>query len=439
MVKPIGNRGNPGSERVGGSMIEERYLLISYIPVYINDQGAFHRPTVEKGPDQTPEPHPQLDAALSLRRELHDGGSDLRPLEDSDYAERITYLDLPEFRSTLGTLTSLPIAVGQLWKAIGQTDIVTVGLGGWPIDLAWFVVPMARLRRRFLVVAVAGAWWRRGWRRPFRLKALIQAVTFEVPGAALRERLSPGDIYSCWLSPASLPAVPPETGHVVPASWIDEEIIFPKDRAEALWAEKLKESGRPLRAGFAVLPGGGQGRAGVARMPSTGSTNSVSALSSTSSARASSPKSVRRRRLGLARSITITMCGTLPDGPPVFRGTARSRSPGHTEHLRRATSHRLRRLLSGHPRHRLRHDGARPDRHRRAGRQDRPVRRPRSAGMHSHGPPPTAQPCETWGSLRSRQLTALPMTRCTSAEPRSSWSMRWRGVPRATALGSIFW
>ena len=232
-------------------MIEERYLNIIMIPTYMDGDGKryadelWHKDLVR---------HLTPIRDMVLAAPLRQAGSDAKPLfliDHDSFEGRLSYVDLPPCRSLASTLTTLPKALPTLWRAIGDAEIVHIGVGGWPLSYGWFAAPMARLRGKFLLTNLESAGWRLGWKRPIRPKGLITAVVYEVMGrfcvnisdmvtstqaGYLREMLFP------WRR---------GRGHVFSASWVDDSVILSREEAERVWAEKLRDPGRPLRAGFA--------------------------------------------------------------------------------------------------------------------------------------------------------------------------------------------
>ena len=234
------------------TMIESRYLNIIMIPTYVDGDGnryadeLWHKDLVRHlGPIQN----------LTLAAPLRPASEAKFPLFLIDPAKlkgKLGFVDLPPCRSLASALATMPRAIGTLWKAIGNAEIVHLGVGGWPLSYGWVAAPMAKLRGKFLLTNLESAGWRLGWSRPYRARPLMQALVYEVMGyfcvnmsdmvtatqsAYLREMLLP------WRR---------SRGQVFSASWIDEEVILSREQAAASWSEKLRDPGRPLRVGFAA-------------------------------------------------------------------------------------------------------------------------------------------------------------------------------------------
>ena len=68
--------------------------------------------------------------------------------------DRLKFIDLPWATSIWLALKTLPRHVVQYWRAIGPARIVHTGFGGWPINQGWLAVPLAKLRRKFVLANV---------------------------------------------------------------------------------------------------------------------------------------------------------------------------------------------------------------------------------------------------------------------------------------------
>jgi glycosyltransferase involved in cell wall biosynthesis len=232
-------------------MIEQPYLLVMSLPCYIDDQGQryfdelWHKDLVAHLAEMA-----DLRLASPLRREAIPPGA--VPIDPTAYPGRITFIDLPPCASMMGTLRSLPKLIGTLWRAVGEARIVHANAGGWPISFAWIAIPIARLRGKFSLTNVESGGWRLGLRWPWKPKPLLQGLAFELGARAcvnasnLATFTHSGYLDSMMIAPRK------HRGHVVSASWIEQENILPVAEAEALWARKLEDQSRPLRLVFAA-------------------------------------------------------------------------------------------------------------------------------------------------------------------------------------------
>ncbi len=85
---------------------------------------------------------------------------DLRPPADwlACCDDRLTILNVGPL--SRGVVLRIPRIAALLWRVIGQHEIVHTGLAGWPFPLGWIAAPIARIRRRFLVIVVESSFWR---------------------------------------------------------------------------------------------------------------------------------------------------------------------------------------------------------------------------------------------------------------------------------------
>ena len=138
-----------------------------------------------------------------------------------------------------------PLIALRLWQAIGRARIVHVGVAGWPFPLGWLAIPIARARRRSLVVVVESAFW--------RIPPGVPASRVARTRAAWWERINRRAVSACDVSffttRAYLEALhsgDPARAHVLPAVWIDEaQLIDPARLAEVAGGRR----GRFLFAG----------------------------------------------------------------------------------------------------------------------------------------------------------------------------------------------
>jgi glycosyltransferase involved in cell wall biosynthesis len=232
-------------------MIEKPYLLVITLPCYVDAEGRrfleelWHKDLLE---------HLVQIRDLTLASPLRRGLPNRKVLEvdASPYEGKLRYLDLPPTFSTLGTLASLPRLCAQLWEAIGQAEIVHANTGGWPISFGWIAVPMAKLRGKFTLTNVESGSWRLGFNRPWRLKTLLQAIAFESMAWAIVNLSDIATFTHAGYRDSMLLPIRRHRGHVVCASWIDQENILSTERAEMIWREKLANRSRPLRIVFAA-------------------------------------------------------------------------------------------------------------------------------------------------------------------------------------------
>jgi glycosyltransferase involved in cell wall biosynthesis len=144
------------------------------------------------------------------------------------------HVDLSCTRTVAQHVLRLPFDLVRLWKAIGRSKIVHIGVLGWPIPMGWFAGPMAKLRGKFLVVIIESGDWTlpsARWRR-----RLFHAVTaWMAPKLTRAANLA---IYTQEQYRHDYPPREPTLGHVIPASWIDLEHVLTDQEAAAAWDAK---------------------------------------------------------------------------------------------------------------------------------------------------------------------------------------------------------
>jgi len=149
----------------------------------------------------------------------------------------IKLVEMPVQSSAKDTLKKLPIILRQLWRAVGRAKVVHSTIAGWPLPMGWLALPIAILRGKHRVIVVESAPWRlqsglaAGWRK--RLRAGIQEALgrWFVRNASLA--IFTQDEYR-----QSMMGCQASRGHVIPASWIDEENVLDESAAIALWKNK---------------------------------------------------------------------------------------------------------------------------------------------------------------------------------------------------------
>jgi len=164
-------------------------------------------------------------------------------------ASQFELVELPRQDGILTFVAKAPFIVRRLSKAVRRAGIVHSGVVGWPIPMGWVVTPLALLYRKPLVMVVESAPWRlprgveSGWKR--RVRALLQ----EHVGRWVLRR---ADLVICTQDEYRQSLVGPKhpQAFVIPASWIDEKDILPKQQAVESWEKKLSRSGGRLNILF---------------------------------------------------------------------------------------------------------------------------------------------------------------------------------------------
>lgn len=230
------------------AVLEQPYLLVTFIPCYRDDTGArwleqtWHHDLME---------HLRYITDLTLCAPSLPKGVQsnlVRVNIPSDV--RLRYADLPSQTSGLKALLALPRTVARLWRAIGQADIVHSAVIGWPYPLGWIANPFAVWRGKGLVIVVESS-WRRGdtERRTWKIR-IWDAISESLARWSCKRAnvaLFTHSTYRDTLHTGGRGAA-----YVTPAVWINEIDILDEAIAEALWTSKLAEPVRVLFAGRLV-------------------------------------------------------------------------------------------------------------------------------------------------------------------------------------------
>jgi glycosyltransferase involved in cell wall biosynthesis len=149
--------------------------------------------------------------------------------------DRLKYIDLPCPTSHWEALKALPRFILQYWRAIDQGRIVHTGFAGWPINGGLIQVPLAKMRRRFIVANVESSFWRTtsasSWRR--RLQGPLTEVLVRICLRMADLRLFTSKAYLQELMPQGAPRA-----YVTPATWLNDEWILNEEEARNAWAVK---------------------------------------------------------------------------------------------------------------------------------------------------------------------------------------------------------
>jgi glycosyltransferase involved in cell wall biosynthesis len=231
------------------TIINRPYLLVLNMPYFIDAKGqvllerTWHHDLIQ---------HLHYLPALTLAapfRPLPADTAKLVPIEEGLRA-RLGLVPLPPQTSRIRAIAQLLGPFRALWRAIGQADIVHTGIGGWPYPLGWLASPIAKLRRKKLLIIVESA--------PWTLAAKEGATT------GLRKRVESGvyermaRYWSCradlsfYTQPAYLERYHGNgkgPAYVAPATWVNAEDMLEDAQARSLWDAKMLEPVRFLFAG----------------------------------------------------------------------------------------------------------------------------------------------------------------------------------------------
>jgi glycosyltransferase involved in cell wall biosynthesis len=225
------------------------YLLVLHIPIFVDtDGGVFLERTWHHDLIQ----HLHYLRALTLAAPLRPLPADktkLIALEEGLRA-RLRLVPLPPQTSRIRAIAELPWALWALWRAIGQSEIVHTGPGGWPLPLGWLASPIAKLRRKKLLIIVESAPW------TLALKKGSNASPRKRMEGALYELMSK---YCCHRADLSFYTQPEyleryhgkgkRPAYIAPATWVNAEDVLEDTQARLLWDAKMREPVRFLFAG----------------------------------------------------------------------------------------------------------------------------------------------------------------------------------------------
>jgi glycosyltransferase involved in cell wall biosynthesis len=224
------------------ALITEPYLLFACVPMTLDASGRrFSDPLWVKDLEL----HMEYIADLALACPVVYGTpSDGERALTGPLIDQLKLVPLPAPRSRLAAAIALPAALARVWRAVGVTQIVHAGFGGWPINEGWLACPIAKLRGRFLLTNVESSFWRATpdapWHR--RLKGFVAERLNRLCVRAADLRLFTSAQYLREFLREGAPRA-----YVTPATWIDDECMLSEASATATWDTK---SG-PVRLLFA--------------------------------------------------------------------------------------------------------------------------------------------------------------------------------------------
>lgn len=228
--------GAPRRERDDLVTVDEPYLIVLFsLPFYRDQDGRYYlndlwaKDLVE---------HTRYLPRLTLASPL----SSLPPPENTVCIDEIPALrhvrriKLSQPRGGLSIVAHIQMAY-QLWKALEQVAIVHTSVASWPIPEAWFLVPMLRLRRRFLIIGVESAFWRLVPGAPSNFIHRLRSGTVEWLNRLCVERADLS-FFTHQDYKRTLLRKNPSRGLLNEATWIDEEQVISADRLEATIRER---------------------------------------------------------------------------------------------------------------------------------------------------------------------------------------------------------
>jgi glycosyltransferase involved in cell wall biosynthesis len=229
--------------------IEGRYVLLqTSTPVYLDDAGGRWLDSLWA-----------IDARehLSYIRNLtiacptigiDNAKTTLTRIDSDPLLSSIRFVDLPAARSRLRALAHLPRTWAAVWRAVGQAEIVHMGIAGFPYPLGWLGFPIARLRRRKTITVVESAPWRIDPRGRASLTQRLMSGLYESLGKWI-VRGSDLKFFTTEHYRQSLCGDAGDNAHVVQASWIPSSQVIADAGLEARLA--LQDAPpTPIRVAF---------------------------------------------------------------------------------------------------------------------------------------------------------------------------------------------
>ena len=223
----------------------KRYLLVTNIPHYVDARGDVY---LERAWHHDVLRHiaylPQLTIASPLLP-VESGDVDLVRVEEG----QARFVALPPQPSFLAAVRALPGTLTQMYRAVGEADVVHSAVVGWPYPLGWLASVFAKARGRRLVIIVESAPWRLSNERERKsTRKRVRALVYE---RLARWSCRVADL-ALFTQPAYLesllPARPQRAAYVTPATWINAENVLSEQRARKLWRAKAELAPRFLFA-----------------------------------------------------------------------------------------------------------------------------------------------------------------------------------------------
>lgn len=236
------------------AVFERPYLLVSQHPYYQDDSGSawleqmWHHDLIE---------HLSYlkDFTLCAPRLPKGEEPNLVRLE-APLGVRLRIVPLHRQTPPGEALRGLLGTAATLWHEIGNADVVHTSIMGWP-PLDWITNPVARLRRKRLLVVVENTWRRQSRRKNWMIKT-VAGLHESATEVMARWSCNHADV-ALFTQPSFRDALFTHgqgAAYVTPAVWVNQEDILDPATAERLWARKLTEPVRLLLAGRLITAKG---------------------------------------------------------------------------------------------------------------------------------------------------------------------------------------
>jgi glycosyltransferase involved in cell wall biosynthesis len=220
--------------------LEENYLLVIFsLPININQSGRIFLDRLwVKDLVEHIKYFPRLTLASPVKSVVSppDGFVAIDTIPD---LSEVRWIYLPNATSMRDALFKLPRIITILWRELKIAKIVHSSIATWPIPEAWIITPMFLFRKRFHIIIVESAPWRllpgvknlRGLPRQF-LNEYLGRICLRMAGLT---------IFTQEGYKKSLSALNAKHAHVIPASWIDSEIILDEIQIKIEWQRKADD------------------------------------------------------------------------------------------------------------------------------------------------------------------------------------------------------
>jgi glycosyltransferase involved in cell wall biosynthesis len=208
--------------------IVQPYLLVLYsVPIYVDGAGRrWLEPLWAK--DLIAHTEYLKDLTLVTRAAQVSGAAmpaDAVAIDEVAALSNVRFAEVPMPSSGFEALRQLPQTCRVLWRELRRARIVHTAVAAWPFPEAWPILPMLRLRPRLLYINVESAFWRlapgakASWRQTLRA-GLLETLNRACIGRADISTFTHAGYRSSLLRRSI------ERGHVVEASWIDDEKLL---------------------------------------------------------------------------------------------------------------------------------------------------------------------------------------------------------------------
>lgn len=229
-------------------MIDQQYLLVTNIPCFVDHAGNRYLDSLwHKDLMLHLEYISHLIVACPKRKLEH---ATTGPMVRVDEDSRLQFRDLPLAKNRIAALICLPQTLIRLKNAVAESELIHCGIAGWPYPLGWPTTFFAKSQKKFLLIIVESAPWRARMGNRKKLRQRGESALYERLG---RWCVQQADL-AIFTQPeyrSSLLGDDKDSGHVIPASWIDEDVILTEHEYAFAWQQKSPIFCRTVRLLFA--------------------------------------------------------------------------------------------------------------------------------------------------------------------------------------------